>query len=275
MVTAWGVNYPVVRAMTDNGGPLWLALVRAGIGGLAALAFLALPGETGYLTWTDRRDAALIGLLNTGAFYSLWFLAARSVPPGETSVLIYTFPLQVAVLAIPVLGYRPGRTEVLALLGGLAGIVLVTEPWRGALLDPVAIGLLLLAGFCWGVGTVLYQYRFRGPQLREGNPYQLIGGAALALVLAGIFEPAGLPSATPTFWAEALYLGVIGTALAYAAWFSLLSRIPAATLSSFTFLVPVVALSFSAWIVGERLDLVQFLGVGLVAVSLYALGRYR
>jgi probable blue pigment (indigoidine) exporter len=275
MVTAWGVNYPVVRAMTSDGGPFWLATTRAGIGGLAALALLAIPGETGHLTWRDRRDAILIGLLNTGGFYGLWFAAASMVPPGETSVLIYTFPLQVAVLAVPVLGYRPGRTEIGALLGGLAGIVLVTQPWQGGLLDVVGIALLLVAAFCWGVGTVLYQYRFRGPQLREGNPYQLLGGAGLTLLVAALWEPSGVPAPTGAFWLDALYLGVVGTALAYAAWFSLLSRIPAATLSSFTFLVPVVAISASAIVTGERLDAVQLAGVALVAISLYALGRNR
>ena len=275
MVSAWGINYVVVRAMAPDGGAFRLASARAGIGGLAALALLAIPGERGHLGWRDRRDAMLIGLLNTGAFYGLWFAAASQVPPGETSVLIYTFPLQVAVLAVPVLGYRPRGLEILALFGGLTGIVLVTQPWEGGRLDPLPIAMLLLAALSWGIGTVLYQYRFRGPQLREGNPYQLLGGAALTLFVAGLLEPSALPASTGTFWIEALYLGVFGTALAYAAWFSLLARIPAATLSSFTFLVPVVAIGVSALVTGERLDLVQAVGVGLVAVSLYSLGRSR
>ncbi len=275
MFTAWGINYLIVRDLSSNGGPFWLATTRAGIGGIAALALLALPGETGHLSWRDRRDAVLLGLVNTGGFYGLWFAAAAMVPPGETSVLIYTFPLQVAVLAVPVLGYRPGRWEIAALFGGLAGILLVTEPWRGARLDLAAIAMLLLAALCWGVGTVLYQLRFKGPQLREGNPFQLLGGAGLTLAIAFVLEPSALPDPTGTFWIEALYLGIFGTALAYAAWFSLLSRIPAATLSSFTFLVPVVALAISAAVTGERLDALQLAGVALVAASLYALGRLR
>jgi probable blue pigment (indigoidine) exporter len=275
LVFAWGLNYLVVRDLTRFGGPLWLATGRAGIGGVVALALLAFPGERGHLSGIDKRDAFLLGLLNTGGMYGLWFLAASQVPPGETSVLVYTLPLQVALLAVPVLGHRARAMQGIALGVGLFGVVLMTEPWSTARLEVLAIAALLLSSFSWALGTVLYQRRFRGAQLREGNSYQLLGGAALLLLLSIAIEPAGVPTPSPTFWVEILYLGVLGTALAYGAWFTLLAKYPAETLSSYTILVPVVALAASVLVDGERLDLVQLCGVGLVLVSLYAIGLGR
>ncbi len=273
-VVGWGFNYLFVEVGLADSPPLWLAFLRASLGCLATTALLfALPRE-GRLDRRGRRDAMLLGVPNTALFFGLWFVAAERVPPGLAAVLIYTFPLWVALLSAPLLGHRLTGRHWAAVAVGFAGIALLSEAWDffGRSVDPWSVAMLLGAAVCWALGTVLFQRRFGHRYAVEGSAWGLFGGSLAlgALVLA--FEPSVRPVATaPSLWFALGWLGVVGTALAYAVWYTLLGRTRAATLSAYVVLVPVVALLASAAFFGERLGPFQLAGVALVLVSLYAI----
>ena len=275
LVSAWGLNYLFVRAGLAYSPALWLAAGRSTIGMLAVgVILLALPQRARRLDSRGRRDALLLGLPNTAFFFGLWFVAAGSVLPGEAAVVVYTFPLWVAILSSPVLGYRLGAVQIAAVLTGFSGIVLVAEPWNGAgSLPPLtAVAELLGGAVSWALGTVYFQRRFRAEEMQEANFYQLLGGSVV-LLAAGFVAAPHPPGISAPLAGILLWLGAVGTAGAYSIWFSLLARTPAARLSSYVFLVPVVALGASVVAIGERLDAVQLLGVIAVLVSIYAAGR--
>ncbi len=275
LVLAWGFNYLFVRVGLGFAAPLWLAAARAAVGALVVGALLlAVPSRRGTLDRAGRRDALLLGLPNTTLFFGLWFIAAGAVLPGEAAVVIYTFPLWVAVFSYPVLGQRLSWLARGAIGLGFLGVLLITEPWSGgSALPPIAAIVELLAGaVSWALGTVYFQKRFRGAEMQEANFYQLLGGAT-GLAIAGAVTASPLPPPSWPLLATVVWLGAIGTAIAYAIWFDLLGRLPAATLGAYVFLVPVVALAASAVLFGERLDAVQLAGVGAVIVSIYATAR--
>ena len=276
LVVAWGLNYVFVREGLAYAAPLWLAFLRAGVGALgAALILLVLPrGQR--LDARGRRDALLLGLPNTALFFGLWFVGAGSVLPGIASVVVYTFPLWVAMLSGPVLRYPLGARDGMAIAAGFFGVFLIARPWEGNGAIPIpALLELLLGALGWAAGTVLAQRRFRPTELVEANAYQLVGGAS-ALGVAGLLTEGGsVPSPSLPLLGIVLWLGLVGTAFGYAVWFWLLGRNPAARLSAYVFLVPVVALAASALVFQERLDVVQVVGVLLVLVALYVVGVHR
>jgi drug/metabolite transporter (DMT)-like permease len=277
LILAWGFNYLVIRVGLATSPPLWLATYRAGVGALGVLAFVALRHAPKRLDAAGRRDALLLGIPNTTLFFGLWFVAAPYILPGETAVVVYTFPLWVTLLAGPLLGERWTATAPLALAAGFVGVALVARVWMLQAAAPLALPVLALLGgaIAWAVGTVLIQRRFRAPDMVEVNALQLVGGSIGLAVAAAVVE--GVPtSASPSsLLVIALYLGLVGTAFAYGVWFWLLGRIPAGELSRYVFLVPVVALLASIAFLGERLDLGQFVGVALVVVAVYLTGRAR
>jgi drug/metabolite transporter (DMT)-like permease len=277
LVLAWGFNYLVVRAGLTASPPLWLAAYRAGLGALGVLAYLALRRRPATLDRRGRRDALLLGLPNTAAFFGLWFVAATSLPPGETAVIVYTFPLWVAILAGPILGEGLHAQGAVALVAGFTGVALIARVWTLEVDAPVALPVLALLGgsISWALGTVLIQRRFSAAAMIEVNAYQLVGGTAALALAATLFEGAPTSSAPLTVLPVALYLGLVGTAFAYGVWFTMLGRTPAGTLSRYVFLVPVVALGASSALLGERLDAVELGGVVLVLLAVYLTGRAR
>jgi probable blue pigment (indigoidine) exporter len=239
------------------------------------LAFVTWSRAWGPLDRRDVRDALLIGVPNTAIFFGLWFVAAVSVPPGQAAVLVYTFPLWVTLLSAILLRTAPSGLQVLAVAGGFIGVVFVSQPWLsgGAGLAPLPVLELLGGALSWGVGTVAFKRRFPGPKVAAANGLQLVGGAATLFGVSLLAEGPHLPAAS---WPEigiVLWLGIVGTALAYSIWFRLLDRRSASTLSGYTFLVPVVALTASTVFLGERVDPIQALGVALVLLALYGNAR--
>lgn len=275
MSTAWGVNYLFVVIGLNYATPLWLATLRAGVGALGVFAYLLIVQHRSVLSPRDRRDAMLLGLPNTAIFLGLWFVAAAQVPAGETAIVIYTFPLWVALLSPWVLGRRLTGRHWASVGVGFGGVILISQPWAvgAGAVSPVALGELLLAAISWAVGTVLYQRRFHGTlEMREANLYQVAGGAIALLAAAAVVDPASLPVPTAALGISVLWIGLFGTAYAYIAWYYLLARVHAATLSAYTFLVPLIALVAAALFFGERFTLAEVAGMGLVLASIYGIG---
>ena len=274
IVTAWGLNYLFVRVGLGLSAPLWLAFLRSGLGAVGALGIWTAAGRP-RLVGRDRATAIGLGVLNTSLFFGLWFLAARSIAPGEAATIVYSFPLWVAMLSIPVLGFRLPSVAWGAIVTGFVGIVAISQPWEsGVALQPAPVAELLLGAFSWALGTVLIQRRFSREVAQAVNLYQLLGGATGLLVAALVVEPHQAPAFSWELLGIVLWLGLVGTSLAYALWFSLLGRMPAPSLSANVFLVPVVALTASSLLLAERIDLVQAIGVALVAIAIFTVGRW-
>jgi len=274
MVVAWAGNYLFVRLGETVVTPLWLASLRAGIGVLGVGAFLAIRSPPGGFSRVDARDALLLGIPNTAIFLGLWFVAAPAIAPGETAVLIYTFPLWVALFSPTLLGSHLGRRHGYALGLGFAGVVLVSQPWSASVVrsDLVPFLELLAAAVSWALATLLFQRRFHPDELARANGYQLLGGATVLIGVSLVTRQAAMPLGNPDLWISVLWLGLLGTAFAYGVWFYLLRSVHASALSAYAFLVPLTALALSATFEGERLVWSQLAGVVLVVAGIYLVG---
>ncbi len=276
VVVAWGLNYLFVDVGLTAASPLWLAFLRAGVGGAATAPLLFRSRTSPSLDRRGVRDAMLLGVPNTGLFLALWFLGAQYVLPGVAAVVIYTFPLWVALLSRPILGHVLAPMQTAAIAAGFVGVALISQVWEvaGGTVALLPLAALLGAAICWAFGTVLFQRRFRPEHSLDANAWGLLGGTLFLGAAVALVAPAPLPHlGSPALWESVAWLGLIGTGLAYASWYTLLARTRAATLSAYLFLVPVVALVASAVVFGERLVAIQLLGVGLVLVSLLGIGR--
>lgn len=275
LVLAWGLNYLFVRVGLSESPPLWLAFLRAFVGAVGVIIALAATSGFGTLRPEERRRAIAVGIPTFGMFFGLWFSAAIAILPGEAAVFVYTFPLWVSILSVPVLGQRIRAGHLAAVALGFTGVLLLAAPWNagtGSL--PLVPVLELLGGaVSWATGTVVAQRWFRPEQMMEANAYQLLGGSSVLLLASLLVEPTHLPHPSWTLAISVVWLGLVGTAIGYAIWFHLLSRYRASVLSAYVFLVPVVALVASVLILGERLGVDQVGGVALVLVGLLVLGR--
>ncbi|MGS2807916.1 EamA family transporter [Nocardia sp. MW-W600-9] len=263
----WGSTYAVTTEFLPPDRPLFTALMRALPAGLV---LLALTGVLPRGSWLGR--AAILGILNIGAFFPLLFLAAYRLPGGVVGVLGAVAPMFALGFAAVLLSEAPTRRKVIAGLIGVVGVSLVVL--RGnAELDTIGVIAGLAGAASMSAGTVLTKKWGRpegvGPLAMTG--WQLTAGGLFILPLAVLIE-----GAPPAMDAQAvggyLYLGVIGTALAYWLWFRGISRVPATSVAFLGLLSPMSA-AVIGWIaLGQALTPLQILGLA-VALGGTVLGQ--
>ncbi|MFG1790890.1 EamA family transporter [Nocardia sp. NPDC049149] len=254
----WGSTYAVTTEFLPPDRPLFTALMRALPAGLV---LLALTRMLPHGRWIGR--AAVLGVLNIGAFFPLLFLAAYRLPGGVAGVLGAVAPMFALAFATVLLAEKPNGRKVIAGLIGIFGVALVVL--RGtAQLDTVGVIAGLLGAASMAAGTVLTQRWGRpdgvGPLALTG--WQLTAGGLFILPLALLIEGAP-PAMDGRAVGGYLYIGVIGTALAYWLWVRGISKVPATSVAFLGLLSPVSA-AVIGWIaLGQALTAPQIVGLAI------------
>jgi inner membrane transporter RhtA len=169
-------------------GAAWLRLAWAGVLMLA----IVRPRPSAFTKKTFLVCVAL-GVV-TASVTMLFMAAAGRIPLGTASALEFLGPLGVAV--------ANGRGGGRVLWPGLAagGVVLLTQPWEGAV-DPVGVLYALGSAVCWACYILLTQ--------RVGDEVAGINGLAVSMPVAGVASTIVVgPQVLPLMSPEILIMGV-------------------------------------------------------------------
>jgi len=270
----WGLNFPIMKHLLTEWPPL-SSRGLAGIVGAVALALIALSrGQTLTVPRGLWSRLILVSMLTIGGWVAFMGLALLWLRASDAAVLGISIPLWVAVVAWPVLGERLSPTRAVALLIALGGIaVLIGGGGFDASLDKLPGILCALAGaVCVAFGTVLTKHFPLALPPLSLAAWQ-IGLGCIPVAIAGlVFEDLPLLSLSATGWASMLYMTLIQFCVCYVCWFAALERLPAATASIGTLLVPVVGVLASAAMLHEPLGLRELIALavtlGSVALAL-------
>jgi probable blue pigment (indigoidine) exporter len=264
----WGLNFPIMKHLLTEWPPL-SSRGLCGIVGAVALAVTALarqqPLRVPPRMWLRL---TLVSLLSIGGWTAFMGLALLWLKASEAAVLGISIPVWVAFLAWPILGERLSPVRAVALLTALAGIaVLIGGNGIDASLDNLPGIVCALAGaVCVGLGTVLTKHF---PLAMPPLPLAAwqIGLGCLPIAIIGVaVEHPQLAALSTVGWASMIYMTLIQFCLCYVCWFAALERLPAATASIGTLLVPVVGVLAAAAMLHEPLGLRE------VAALVFTLG---
>ncbi len=264
---AWGTTYYVTEEFLPPDRPLFAALMRALPAGLLLLAVTrTLP--RGEWWW----KSAVLGVANIGLFFPLIFVSAYGLPGGLASTVQATSPLAVMALAFGLIGERATLLRVGAALIGLAGVMLLV------LRTPDGVTGLGLAGAFGsvavsGLGFVLVKKWTPPVPMLTLVSWQLMWGGLLLLPVTLLVE-GGPPSIDLDAVGGYLWLGLLGTVLAYVCWFTGLRHLPAGAVAIVGLLNPVMGTTLGVVLAGELFGPVQALGMALVIGGVLA-GQVR
>lgn len=260
---AWGSSYVVTRQMLPPDAPLWGGVLRALPAGLLVL-LLARRLPRGSWWWRS----IVLGVLNVGGFFVLVYIAGQRLPSSVAATVMSTSAVSIMLFAWLLLHRRPRLAAVAGAAVGLVGVVILLG-FDPAGVDPWGVAASLGAMISSSIGFVLTARWGSDVPALPMTAWQLLAGSLVLLPVAAVVEGPP-PALTPTSALGFAYLTVIGTALAYVAWFTGLRRLPTETVGLVGLLNPVTGVVLGVALAGEAFGLAQVIGVGLVLVGIAA-----
>jgi drug/metabolite transporter (DMT)-like permease len=258
-------------AYADGMDTLTILFLRFSLAAILMLALLFVRREG------LPRGSVLLRLIGMGALGYVgqtfaYLTALKYASAGLVALLLYLYPIFVALLAAQVL--REPITEVKRLALGLAlvGTALTVGPMSGQL-----IGILLAV-----TGAVIYSiYIIVGTDVMKHvsavqSSAVIFAAAALSAGLLMMVNGPHLP-ATGEGWVAIGSIVVIATLIPVAAFLVGLKRIGPTNAAMLSTLEPVVTVLLAYWWLNETLSPVALIGGGLIlmAVLLLTHGEFR
>lgn len=257
---SWGTTYVVATEFLPPGHPLLVASMRSlPVGLLLVIGLRKLPKGIWWLRML------ILGGLNIGVFQALLFVAAYRLPGGVAATAGAVQPLLVVGFSWLVLSEKPSKLAILAALTGFIGVgLLVLGP--SAALDTLGIVAAIGGAATMGLGTVLVKKWHPPVSLMVFTAWQLTVGGLVLLPVALITEGPFTEISRTNLYGF-VYLGLIGTALAYALWFRGIDRLSATAASYLGLLSPIVATLIGYVFLQQTFTPIQLVGVAVVLAS--------
>jgi len=283
----WGTSFLWIRIAVREISPLMLVSFRTLFALLGLGAFL-LAVRLARASWGQMRKKLwvffVLGLINIVAPWLLISWAGQHIDSGLSSILNSTMPLfTIMISPFFVKDDRFTLKKAVGLLTGFIGVVILMLPNLGASWSNhlAAQGAVLLAALCYGSATVFARKMATGlpPQTQAFLQFVMATTMMWAFTL-GIERPLQFPR-LPITWIALLWLGLLGSGLAYIIYFDLLPRIGPTRMSMVTYIMPLVAVLLGMIFLGERFHwgaifgaLLILSGISIVNLRPEKLGRF-
>jgi len=192
----------------------------------------------------------------------------KTVPSGLAALLVATVPLWLLGIDAELNHARLGLAPVAGLALGLAGVALLSGlGGRSGGFSVVGVVIILGAAAMWALGTIMARRVTipDSPALASGM--QLLSGGVALLVLAaatGEFGSLHLAQVSVRSWLALGYLIVMGSIVAFSAYGIAVRALPTATVATYAYVNPVIAVLLGTLILNERLTPVMFGGGALI-----------
>jgi inner membrane transporter RhtA len=235
-------------------GPAGTAWLRLTFGALVFL-LMSRPKVAG-MSLRDWRTPIALGVA-TGVLTVAFLSAVDRIPLGTAVAIEFLGPLGVAVVRS-----SSRRTLVWPALA-LVGVLLLTEPWQGAI-DPVGVAFACLSGLSWATYIVLTQ--------KVGDRFAGLDGLSITIPIAAVTAAVvGVPQAWGLLsWnvlAAAFGLALLLPVIPFSLELLALRRLTTAAFGTLMALEPGISLVVGLVVLSQVPAPLQVLGVLLVVAA--------
>jgi len=266
----WGSSFMWIKIAIQEVGPITLVAFRAVFGLLfciVVILFQKVPLPRTRKEWTPL---FLIGVTNIAIPFFLISWGELHIDSAVASILDATVPLFTILLAHFLLqDDRITLPKMLGLMVGFAGIIILMSKDIGAssssLLGQAAV---ILASVFYAISAIyIRKVTIDTPGiLRSAGP--LVSASAIMWLGAFLFEsPVHIPQLGIT-WIALLFMGVLGSGLAFVMAFYLIHEIGPTRTTMVTYLFPLGGVILGVTFLQEQLTWQVFAGAALIIASL-------
>ncbi|AET67400.1 DMT(drug/metabolite transporter) superfamily permease [Desulfosporosinus orientis DSM 765] len=262
----WGFNFVIMKLGNGAFPPVMFAALRFSTGAIVLLGIIfmkkiPLPNKS------EFKWFVLCGLIQTTYFNIAIQISLNYVSAGLTSVLTYSMPLFLSIMAhwwIP--GEQLTTRKTFGIVLGIVGLFLAMNTHLGGFFW--AVLLALSSAVSWAVANLLFKLKLKHSNIIQYTTWQMTMGALGLWIYSLSFEHGeshwGLMPAV-----YILFSGIVASALAFVMWNHILSRTEASKASTSLLLVPMVGIISGCVFLNESLKIVTLAGILLVLTGIW------
>jgi drug/metabolite transporter (DMT)-like permease len=274
----WSTSFVLVKIGLADIPPLTFAGLRYTIAFAVLVPFALRKRQIHQLKSLPRTmwlRLILLGLL----FYSVTqgsnFWALVYLPAATTSLLFNFTPAIVAILSALFLHEPTKVSQMIGVIVFIFGTFVYFYPLQVPFGEILGLTIAAVGVLANAVSSVLGRHINRDSGLDPSVVTVVsMGVGAFILLLVGLTVQ-GLPKLNWRHWAIILWLAVVNSAFAFTLWNHTLRNL-SATESSVINNTMLVQIAILAWIfLGEELDLLELLGLGMATVGVMVFQLYR
>ncbi len=273
----WGGTFLAIRYAVEEIPPLLMMAIRCAAGAAILFAWLASRRELERPSRAQWLTSAVAGAFLFVGCHGLLAWAEQRVTSGQAALYATATPLWIVLLDALQHRRAPARRVVAGLAIGTLGVAVLTAggATSGTMVDKI---VLVIGGLYWAAGSLVARDGARPQSAFQSTAMQLTAGAAalfLASALTGELWSGWSPSdVTRRGVIALLFLVVCGTVLGFGAYTWLMRVATPATVSTYAFVNPVVALSLG-WAVGDDTIGVRTIVAATLVIAAVLLARER
>ena len=267
-VALWSTVATAFKVALAWMSPLELMWLAAFVSWALMGALVIKQGNMSKALRSGWKTAAWAGLMNPVAYYLVLFAAYDRLPGQEAMALNYTWALAMAFLAVPLLGQRLTRMDIVAGLVAYAGVWVIAT--RGLVFnvsfaDPLGVVLALASTLLWALYWLLNARDKRQPLVGQWQNFS-VGLPVLTVLL--LLGPGVQWHGWPAFGAG-VYVGLFEMGVAFILWQLAVHQVSrTAKVSNLIFLSPPVSLFLLYLVVGEPILPSTLVGLVLILLGL-------
>ncbi len=271
MVFFWGSNYIIVKIayLYDNSATiLLLRVVYAFL--FSAILFhkhIKIPHNL-----RENLKLFIFGNLNITGFFTLWFFAETYVSASLTSIIIYSYPIISTLFAYLFIGEKFGKLKFSGIIIGFTGIIIIFLK-DITFSNYIYLIMLLFGAISWAGGTVFYRKYLTGYDPANTNTIQLLYALPVVLIISFFFGGFNIKILNINLNLAMIYMGLLGTAIAYFIFLLLYKKYKVASISAYFFTVPIISVILSIFILNETINVYTIIGLVVVGTGIFISGK--
>ena len=282
----WGSTYLVILVALKNIPPFLMSGLRFLFAGLLLLAVCIQKREP-WPAAPSLKINTLCGILMLfgGTVSVTW--GEQYLPSSLAAIIVTSLPFWFIVLDKKQWSfYFSNKLIIVGLLIGFAGVAVLVgfdtpgHPSADADRSKQVLAILgiIAGGIAWSGGSLLSKYKPTGNSVLMNAAIQLLIAGIFTLLVSGIvgewnafsFEQVHISS-----WMAVAYLVTFGSLITYLSYLWLLKVRPAAQVSTYVYINPVVAVVLGALFMNEHITWVQVLSLAIILGGVLIVNRVR
>jgi drug/metabolite transporter (DMT)-like permease len=266
----WGSSYLFIKLAVDDFGTFTLVALRLLVGAVLLWTVVRVAGQALPRGSRIYGHLLVLAIINITIPFLLITWAEQSVESSLAAILTSPVPLFAIILSSLFLADEPMRVNgVVGLLVGFVGVVLITSGGMSGQGSSIAGEVALLgAAFSYGCGAVYARRNVRGLAPMIPAVFQVTFAAIITGTLAIVFEHPWTvrPDAQAIF--SILWLGILGSGLAYLFVFRLFAAWGATRTTLVAYVIPAVGIVLGYLVLAEPVDGRILVGTALVIAGI-------